>query len=127
MMPDLMENRGVQKADYFTLTTGPVGGDTVQFADGRWPGEIGACIAIKEEAFDLIEPHLRAVAPDWTIGHRYGVFELRVGARARLAKSLRSVVSDSDEATAKDALFSALVGWLEERPDEDTPVSILGL
>ena len=117
----------MQKADYFTLTTGLAEGETVQFADGRWPGEIGAGIAIREEAFDLIEPHLRSIEPDWTIGHRYGVFELSVGARARLAKSLRSVVSDSDEATAKDALFSALAGWLEERPDEDTPVSILGL
>lgn len=117
----------MQKADYFTLTTGLAGGETVQFADGRWPGEIGAGIAIREEAFDLIEPHLLAVAPDWTIGHRYGVFELSVGARTRLAKSLRSVVSDSAEATAKDTLFRALAGWLEERPDEDTPVSILGL
>jgi hypothetical protein len=117
----------VQKADYFTLTTGLAEGETVQFADGRWPGEIGGGIAITEEAFDLVEPNLRAAAPDWTIGHRYGVFELSVGARARLAKSLRSVSSDSAEATAKDALFSALAGWLEERPDEDTPVSILGL
>jgi hypothetical protein len=117
----------VQKDDYFTLTTGLAGGEAVQFADGRWPGEVGAGIAIREEAFDLIEPHLRAVAPDWTIGHRYGVFELSVGARARLAKSLRSVVSDSADATAKDALFRALAGWLEERPDEGSPVSILGL
>jgi len=117
----------VQKDDYFTLTTGLAGGEAVQFADGRWPGEIGAGIAIKEEAFDLIEPHLRAVAPDWTIGHRYGVFELSVGARDRLAKSLRSVVSDSAETTAKDALFRALARWLDERPGEDSPVSILGL
>ncbi len=117
----------MQKADYFTLTTGLAGGEAVQFADGRWPGEIGAGIAIREQAFDLIEPHLLAVAPDWTIGHGYGVFELSVGARARLAKSLRSVASDSAEATAKDALFRALAGWLEERPDEDSPVSILGL
>ena len=117
----------MQKSNYFTLTTGLAGGETVQFADGRWPGEIGAGIAIREDAFDLIEPHLRAVAPDWTIGHRYGMFELSVGARARLAKSLRSVVSDSAETTAKGALFMALAGWLEERPDEDSPVSILGL
>lgn len=117
----------MQKANYFTLTTGLAGGETVQFADGRWPGEIGAGIAIREEAFDLIEPHLRAVAPNWTNGHRYGVFELSVGARAGLAKSLRSELRDSSEATAKSALFRALAGWLEERPNEDAPVSVLGI
>ncbi|MNV32536.1 hypothetical protein D3C71_1238760 [compost metagenome] len=117
----------MQKADYFTLTTGLAEGETVQFVDGRWPGKIGAGIAIREEAFDHIEPHLRAVAPDWTTGHRYGVFQLSVGARARLAKRLRSVVSDSVEATAKNTLFMVLAEWLEERPDADSPVSILGL
>lgn len=117
----------MQKADYFTFTSGLAEGETVQFADGHWPGKIGGGITIKEEAFDLIEPHLRAVAPSWTFGHRYGVFELSVGARTRLAKTLRSVVSDSAEGTARDALFRALAGWLEERLDEDTPVSILGL
>ena len=54
----------------FTFTTGLVGGETIQFADGRWPGVVGADISMTEETFDLIEPHLRIAAPGWTSDHR---------------------------------------------------------
>lgn len=117
----------MSKPDDFAFTTGLVGGETIQFADGRSPGKIGAGIALSEEAFDLVEPHLRAVAPDWTAGHRYGTFELNAHARARLAKRLRSEADVLPDATSRDALFRALADWLEERTDEDRPVSILGI
>ena len=116
------------KVDDFTFTTGFVDGETIQFADTkRWSGKIGAGIAISEAAFDLVEPHLRAVAPNWTTGHRYGTFRLSANARAGLAKRLRSEADTLSNATSKDALFKALADWLEERTDKDRRVSILGI
>jgi hypothetical protein len=70
-------------------TVGSIGGMSVQFAEGRWPGEVGAGLALSDEAFDLVEPHLRGACPGWTAAHRYGVFELPAPARARLAEILR--------------------------------------
>jgi hypothetical protein len=32
-----------------------VGGMIVPFADGRWPGEVGAGMALSDKAFDLVD------------------------------------------------------------------------
>jgi len=48
----------------FHVTDGLVSGEVIQFADGRWPGVVGAGITMTEESFDLVEPHLRAASPD---------------------------------------------------------------
>src|SRR5690348_17157599 len=101
----------------FHLTDGLVAGEVIQFADGRWPGVVGAGIAMTEESFDLVEPHLRAAAPDWTADHRYGVFELNAYARQELAKRLLAEVVTFPEAEAKALLFKALAAWLEQRLD----------
>ena len=114
-------------ADDFTFTTGLVGGETVQFADGRWPGEVGAGIAITEEGFELVVPHLRAAAPEWAADHRYGVFELSANARRDLAKRLRNEAAMIPRAKAQSAMFTALAAWLEERFDEGKPVGVFGI
>ena len=115
------------KPDDFTFTIGLVGGETIQFADGRSPGKIGAGIALSEEAFDLVEPHLRAVVPKWTAGYRFGTFELNARARTSLAKSLQSEANVLSGANSKVTLFRVLANWLEERTDKKGPVSIFGI
>jgi hypothetical protein len=54
-------------------TVGLVPGETIQFAEGRCPGEIGEGVVLSEEGFDLIEPYVRTACPGWTSDHRYGV------------------------------------------------------
>ena len=115
-------------------TVGLVGGLTIQFAEGRWTGrwegEIGEGIALEIEAFDLIEPCLRAACPEWTSMHRYGVFELPVKGRPQLAMLLRSEaarIRDLGSGSAKEAaLFGTLADWLEARCD-GRAISILGI
>ena len=111
----------------FEFTEGLVGGEVVQFADGRWPGVVGAGIALSEEGFDLVEPHLRAAAPGWTSDHRYGVFELEAPARKELARRLLAEASAFPETEPMVSLFRALAAWLEQRLDEWKPVSVFGI
>ena len=47
------------------VTRGLVGGMTIQFAEGRWPGEFGPGLAMGDEAFDHIEPLVKLSAR-WT-------------------------------------------------------------
>lgn len=111
----------------YTHTAGLVSGETVQFAEGSWPGPIGAGIAVEEDAFDLIEPHLRLAAPSWSDGHRYGTFELGVQTRSELAKRLRDSAELPSHPEADRALLRAVAIWLEERTDEKTVVNLLGV
>jgi len=111
----------------FHFTDGLVAGDVIQFADGRWRGVAGAGIAMTEESFDLVEPHLRAAAPGWTADHRYGVFELKAHARQELAKRLLAEAVTLPETEAKALLFKALAAWLAQRPDGWKPVSVFGI
>jgi hypothetical protein len=111
----------------FHFSEGLVAGEVIQFADGRSPGVVGAGVTMTEECFDLIEPHLRAVSPDWTADHRYGVFELKAPVRQELAKRLLAEVDTLPVSEAKARLFKALAGWLEQRVDEWKPVSIFGI
>ncbi|KQY92205.1 hypothetical protein ASD21_12300 [Caulobacter sp. Root1455] len=111
----------------FHFTDGLVGGEVIQFADGRWPGVVGGGIAISEEGFDLIEPHLRAAAPGWTSDHRYGVFELTAPARQELARRLMVEVAALPDADAEALLFKALATWLEQRLDGWKPVGVFGI
>lgn len=112
-----------------TPTIGLAGGMTVQFADGRWPGEIGHGVAMTDEAFNIVEPHLKAAASDWTSDHRYGVFELRPAVRLALIVAFRSKSSDLRRQTSQHAqadFLETLARWLEARSDEAWPVSVLG-
>lgn len=114
-------------SETFQFSDGLVAGEVIQFADGRWPGVVGAGITMTEEYFDLVEPLLRAVSPDWTADHRYGVFELKVQARQELAKRLLAEVDTLPLSEAQARLFKALAGWLVERLDGWKPVSIFGI
>lgn len=111
----------------FDFTDGLVRGEVIQFADGRWPGVVGAGIAVSEEGFDLVEPHLRAAAPSWTSDHRYGVFELKAPVRKELARRLMAEAAALPQAEPKASLFRALAAWLEQRLDEWKPVSVFGI
>lgn len=93
----------------FDFTYGLVSGEVIQFADGRWPGIVGAGIAVSEEGFDLVEPHLRAAAPSWTSDHRYGVFELKAPAREELARRLMAELRRSRKQTQR---LRSLGHWL---------------
>jgi hypothetical protein len=112
-----------------TPTIGLVGGMTVQFADGRWPGEIGHGVAMTDEAFNIVEPHLMAAAPEWTAAHRYGAFELRPAVRLALVAAFRNELSDLRRRSSQHLqadFLEALARWLEARLDEAWPVSVLG-
>ena len=113
-----------------TPTVGLVGGMTVQFAEGAWPGEIGPGLAMPDEAFDLVEPHLRSSCPGWTPDHRYGVFELSVASRITLLDALRAeakrIGPTSAGTDATHEFFVRLSDWLAERLDPQHTVSVLG-
>lgn len=111
----------------FHCTDGLAAGEVIQFADGRWPGVVGAGIAISEEGFDLVEPHLRAAAAGWTPDHRYGVFELKAPARRELATRLTAEVAALPEVEPQAVLFKALAAWLEQRLDGCKTVSVFGI
>jgi hypothetical protein len=104
------------------VTNGLVGGMTVQFAEGHWPGEIGSGVVMSDEAFDFVEPFVAAVCADWTSDHRYGVFELSVPNRKRLASALL----DGAGTHGQRGLLADLAKWLEARCGDDRPISILG-
>lgn len=95
---------------------------TVQFADGKWPGEIGSGVVMSDAAFDWVEPLVQQACAGWTSDYRYGVFELSPQDRQALAPLLRQAKGTEPQR----ALFSALSEWLEVRCGDDRPVSILG-
>jgi hypothetical protein len=115
----------------FTLrpTTGLVPGMTIQFAEGSWPGDIGEGVAVTDEAFDSLEPHLLAACPGWTPMHRYAPYDLSASACPALAQLLRSEgkrLRKTGERLGESALFLDLAGWLEVRCDAGRTLSILG-
>ena len=101
---------------------------TVQFAEGHWPGEIGAGVALNDRAFGVIEPHLRATSQAWTLQHRYSVFELPAKEATALVARLRSEVARMrglGEDASRLRLMSSLADWLEPRSD-GRHLSVLG-
>jgi hypothetical protein len=114
-----------------TATTGLVAGLTIQFAEVSSADEIGAGVAMSEEAFDLVEPHLYAVWPKWNINSRYGVSKIPVAVRILLMDALRAGISHV-EATSPTAdkqarLLGGLADWLASRLSEHQAIRILGL
>jgi len=108
-------------------TVGLVSGLTIQFAEGRWREEIGEGVALSEDGFDLIEPHLRTACAEWTAAHRYGVFELSNPSKASLVSLLRTAADKaSGGSTQENELLCQLAEWLDARSDEKT-ISILGI
>jgi hypothetical protein len=75
--------------NHLKATRGIAPGMTVQFADGKWPGEIGAGVVMSDAAFDWVEPLVQRACAGWTSDHRYGVFELSPQDRQALAPLLR--------------------------------------
>ena len=110
-------------------TVGLVPGLTIQFAVGS-PDAVGAGVALSEDAFDAIEPHLRRVWPEWNSMGRYGVTELPRSIAAALVQELRGeasyVGSASQEAVSKAELFNRLADWLDDHGGQE-PISILGI
>ena len=108
-------------------TQGIVGGQTVQFAEGRWDGEVGEGIGLNEAALALIEPYLVASCPEWTPEHRYGALELSPSSRARMVDALRQLQQDpSDGRVEESSLYALLADWLVERSGAQRVVSFLG-
>jgi hypothetical protein len=107
------------------LTDGLIGGETIQFAEGRYPGVVGAGVAMREEAFDLVEPIIRAACPNWTSGHRYGVFQLSTRDRKKLLHQLRAAAAEST-ISAVSNLYGRLADWIEPYCEHDEPIGIFG-
>ena len=105
-------------------TVGLVPGETIQFALGRWQDAIGSGVALSEEAFDRVEPHLRSVWPEWKPELRYGAAELPQPIVSTLAQRLRS---ESEQMSSEAELFRQLADWLDAHCDGPEPVSILGI
>lgn len=104
-------------------TLGLAHGETIQFALGRWPDDVGAGVALTEGAFDTIEPHLRRAWPQWDPKGRYGVTELPSTVIPTLVQALR--IAASQPATSTRDLFNQLADWLEAHRNQ--PMSILGI
>jgi hypothetical protein len=111
-------------------TKGLVGGATIQFAEGRGD-DIGAGIAVDEEAFFLVEPCLCAAWDGWVSKAHYGVSELPASARTTLVECLRAEAVKmrgcSADGSEKAQFFERIADWLATRCDERQPVSILGV
>ncbi len=107
-------------------TTGLIGGMTIQFAEGAWPGEIGSGVAMSDEAFDLIEPSVKSACDKWSSGHRYGVFEISVSERRELLRLLRDIETRMLSRAEEVDLVRGLANWIEAHCEVDGPVSILG-
>jgi len=115
----------------FTLrpTIGLDPGMTIQFAEGSWPADIGEGVAVTDEAFDSLVPHLLAACPGWTVMHRYGPYDLSAPACSSLVQLLRAEgehLGKIGERPAERAFFLSLDGWLEVRCDAGRTLSILG-
>ena len=81
---------------------------------------------MSEEAFDLIEPHVRTACPQWTPGHRYGVFDLPVSVRTTLSTALTADSSRIPTCDERNGLFQSLANWLETCSPHSS-VNILGI
>lgn len=88
-----------------------MGGETVQFAEATGPDQIGVGVAMAEEAFDLVEPHLSGVAPDWTPAHRYGVYTVSPEARKAMAESMRTRAEELEGCPNGTCLKASPLGW----------------
>jgi hypothetical protein len=112
-----------------TPTTGLAPGNVIQFAVGSWPGEIGEGLALSEDSFAFVEPHLAGAWPEWTSDRRYGVSTLPVAARVALVELLRGEAARSNTggAGSPGALLEGLADWLAERLGDQQAVSILGI
>ena len=110
-------------------TVGLVGGATIQFAEGR-ADDIGAGIAVSEEAFSLVEPCLMTAWDGWASEARYGVSELPASARVALVDCVRAEAAELRRASTgkndKADFLERIADWLAARCDE-RPVSILGV
>ncbi|WP_332819557.1 hypothetical protein [Sphingopyxis sp.] len=115
------------KLEWFP-THGLISGLTFQFAEGHWPGEIGAGIALNWDAFDLIEPVLASSCAEWTPMHRYGPLELSAPCLKLMVDGLQQPDPNGREFPAQEKeLRSYLAGWLTERLDAQKIVSFLGV
>ena len=112
-------------------TTGLIAGLTIQFSEVFSDDEIGEGVAMSEEAFNLVEPHLHASWPQWNINSRYGVSELPAAVRTALMDALRAdigrVDTTSPKADGQARLLGDLADWLASRLSERQAISILGL
>ena len=109
-------------------TVGLARGATIQFAIGRWPDAIGSGVALSEEAFDAVEPHLRSAWQDWPPEGRYGATELPPPAVSALVQRLRSEAQSGSAPRGREAeLLSELADWLEAQRHSQQPISILGI
>lgn len=96
-----------------------VSGMTVQFAERRRDGDVGAGVALTLEAFDLVEPCLKASCPTWTKMHTYGVFDIPADTVPRLIEALRA-------GGHADSFNGELASWLASRRP-NVRVSFLGV
>lgn len=118
-------------ADFSVETTvGLAEGANIQFAEGNGDN-IGAGIAVCEEAFFLVEPCLRTAWDGWVTEARYGASELPVSVRKALVDCLRAeanaVRRDAADGNEKADFFEQIADWLAARCDERQLVSILGV
>lgn len=105
-------------------------GAVFQFAEGRYPDEIGTGIAVNEEAFDLIAPVLFAFCAGWTAMHRFGVYEMPSDERLAIAGALNQAAAEHQKSgvtTFEVELFAALADWLKKHANPTLVVSVLGI
>jgi hypothetical protein len=107
-----------------TLVEGLAGGPTIQFGTGNWQDGAVRGVAISEEAFDLLEPTIQQLVPEWRPLARYGVTELSRSSLIALIEGLRALeLADPDAVRMK----VEVADWLSHASRQPEPVTIFGL
>jgi hypothetical protein len=139
-----------------TPCSGLAPGPVYQFAEGEWPGPIGASVVLCEGAFDFILPRIQSAWPDWDGAAMYGVTGIAPQSCTALIAELRWAADRlletrrmpewagySDRFTAEEVgrhfeenparlddlseLLRNLANWLEAALTRGAPLSLLGI
>ncbi|WP_395650185.1 hypothetical protein [Brevundimonas sp.] len=99
-------------------------GMVIQFGTGDWRDGSVKGVAISEEAFDQLEPAIRAAIPDWYGGARYSVTAITPSSLVALIAAIGTLVYD-DPATMK--MIGQVNDWLALTHKRGDAVSIFGI
>lgn len=103
---------------------GLASGLVIQFGTGDWQDGTVRGPAISEEAFDLLEPSIQRVVPEWVDGSRYGVTPMSPSSLASLVEAFRALEHPDSEAINMVAQIRA---WLSDMAARNETVTIFGI
>jgi hypothetical protein len=122
-------NRDVQMDDTrpdmtVAYVDGLASGLVIQFGTGDWQDGTVRGPAISEDAFDLLEPSIQRVVPEWVEGSRYGVTPMSPSSLASLVEAFRALEHSDSEAIDMAAQIRT---WLSDMAARNETVTIFGI